>query len=130
MKYIDSNKCDICKEEIETLTHLFFDCVEAQNIWKNLTEWIRTKTGNKLDFTREKILFGYFEKRNDVVNLIINTTKWNIFKCKLSKKTPHFEHVKRDITNAYNIDRCNSYLTCDYSKFMKYWSICHCLFTA
>ena len=128
MKLKDNNECDFCHKDIESLTHLFFDCDKVKAIWTDLSKLILNKTGVKLKLTKEKILLGYLEKRNNVLNLIINTTKYSIFKCKLRKTLPHFKYIKNELQFTYEIDRYIAFTKCNYSDFYKYWSICHLLF--
>ena len=128
MKLKDTNICSLCNISIETLTHLFYECPKVQNIWKNLKTWIEEKTDSKLDFSRRNICLGYPKKRNMILNLIIITVKYNIYRSKLKGIPPKFSDIKEEITRIYETDKYICYSNCQSSKFIKFWYVCHYLF--
>lgn len=40
---IPSNKCEFCKESVETIEHIFWSCTKVFDLWENLNQWIRIK---------------------------------------------------------------------------------------
>ena len=40
-KKVPSQKCDYCKETIQTIDHLLFNCRQARKVWKELHEFYR-----------------------------------------------------------------------------------------
>ena len=40
---VDSNVCVFCKEEEETLIHLFCSCIYSINFWTSLVSWVKDK---------------------------------------------------------------------------------------
>ncbi len=128
IQYKDTDMCDFCTKDKETLTHFFYDCPTVKPIWESLKIWIENKTGNTINFSKKIILLGYPEKRNSVLNTIITTVKFNLYKSKLQNTLPNLQYVKQDLINVYNIDKYSHYSNCNYSGFMKFWSSCHLLF--
>ena len=49
IKVTDSPICSFCKEDLETIEHLFADCHIVKELWSNIEEWISNK------FDRHKI---------------------------------------------------------------------------
>ena len=43
IKVINNNLCTFCKKDIETLTHIFWTCEIAQNVWKSLERWLQSR---------------------------------------------------------------------------------------
>ena len=79
-KIVNSNLCDLCNAEKQTIAHLLYECSESQKLCRRLCEKT-TITMEKLDF--RKILFNLVEdKPGDINNLIILITKFYIFRCK------------------------------------------------
>ena len=37
---VPSNKCYFCDQEIETLIHIFFDCIHIMALWKDISDWL------------------------------------------------------------------------------------------
>ena len=43
IKISETDKCMFCNLEKETLSHLFYYCVEVRNLWLHLKTWLNTK---------------------------------------------------------------------------------------
>ena len=50
--YVDSNKCNVCKNA------LFYDCHKVKNIWKALQEWIFEKLKMRISLNKHIVMFG------------------------------------------------------------------------
>ena len=128
MKIKDTNKCSFCKNETETICHMFYECPIVENILKAIKDWIEKGTQTKLNFSKSNVILGYPEHRNRVLNKILITVKHTIFKIKQLGLIPNITYIKNDLRQAYNIDKATAYSTCDNNQFTKFWSSCHLLF--
>ena len=36
---LDSNLCPVCSSSLETVEHVFANCVELRSIWSNISRW-------------------------------------------------------------------------------------------
>ena len=63
INYVDSNKCVFCNNVPETLQHLFYDCNKVQELWRNFEKWIFIKTGIRIIFTKQKVIFRVIEDK-------------------------------------------------------------------
>ena len=43
IKISETDKCMFCNLENETLSHLFYYCVDVRNLWLHLKTWLNTK---------------------------------------------------------------------------------------
>ena len=43
MNISDSNTCKVCTTEIETIKHVFIDCIHVREIWSQIENWIKMK---------------------------------------------------------------------------------------
>ena len=70
---ISYDVCTFCKENVETIQHVFMTCSEILPIWNNLSMYIYRKTSNRVGFNVKNVLFGElpFSGYNKVVNFII-----------------------------------------------------------
>ena len=78
MSVKETNFCSFCQNEKETLTHLFFDCIHVQTIWRQIKEWIENTTHATINLSRKVVCLGCLEYRNRVLNLLITVIKYNI----------------------------------------------------
>lgn len=83
---ISDGICTFCKSEKETLKHLFWECINAQSIWKILMPQFEKYSVNVLqrDIPNHELtaLLGcpLLNKKAFVLNAIIFETKWHIWK--------------------------------------------------
>ena len=42
-KLVQSNICDFCNMHVETVQHLFWECMYAQNFWQKLVDFLKSK---------------------------------------------------------------------------------------
>ena len=55
----ESNQCRLCKNNPETITHLFSECRETLELWTNVEYWILTRTGTSIKFDTTMKILGY-----------------------------------------------------------------------
>jgi len=92
-KLCNSNLCDFCGENIETIEHLFWECKYIQPIWNQLTSFLGQQQLNvKLSFLN--VSFGTNTLKsidgNNIVNFILILMKYFIFNMKYRKQIPNF----------------------------------------
>ena len=57
MNIINDNRCNFCKKEVETLTHLFWTCDITKIFWNKVFNWITTLLDTKIEFNATEVLF-------------------------------------------------------------------------
>jgi len=92
-KLSNSNLCDFCGENIETIEHLFWECKHIQPIWNQLASFLEQQQLNvKLSFL--SVSFGINSLKsihgNNIVNFILILMKYFIFHMKYRKQIPNF----------------------------------------
>ena len=84
--------CTFCKEEVETLSHLFIECNSVKPIWQKL------ENNLKYYYTNSQKMFGCFENTNDrsfdILSHLTIITKYFIHKCRLQKFKPSYIALK------------------------------------
>ena len=58
----ESDICPLCKNERQTLYHLFVLCTEVHSFWNTFQDWWLQKTHVKLSLNQSNILYRFFEK--------------------------------------------------------------------
>lgn len=88
MNISDTESCTFCKEDKETIQHLFFDCTLVSNFWKNLESLLKCKCGLlQLQLLKNDILFGNI-KFDIVLNQLLLHAKKYIFHSKVVRSIP------------------------------------------
>ena len=85
IRKVDSLRFDYCEIYIETIEHLFFDCVSVKSFWLNLIESWNTFSGSQYSITQKDSLLGFNQDdpmSYPVVNLLILYGKKYSFICK------------------------------------------------
>ena len=85
IKVKQSDKCSFCKEDKETIEHIFWSCPKVSELWEQLNSWIFDTTQIELPLNLEIILFGILQRteKNCVRNLILLLTKFYIYRTKM-----------------------------------------------
>ena len=64
---IDSDICDFCDQQEQTLCHLFYECRLVKEFWASVQSWLTTECGINCAFCPKTVLFGVFQKDNTVI---------------------------------------------------------------
>ena len=98
MKYVDSDLCDFCNQDTETIEHLLYECDIVKVLWRDTERWIKNTTGQNTTFTKNTIIFGMEnDKDNTVPNWLILNIKYEIFKSKQQKRKPNILAIQNVI---------------------------------
>ena len=88
MNIIDSDICDFCDQQEQTLCHLFYECRLVKEFWASVQSWLTTECGINCDFCPKTVIFGVLEKDN-----FLNT----VMLCEIT----HYEWQSAGKTNLY-----------------------------
>ena len=86
-KIKDSNLCDFCKTDIETLYHLFYNCPFVKSFWTNLETVFKSKLSCNILLSIKEVILGD-EGYPELVNVILLYAKYYIHKSKLNLARP------------------------------------------
>ena len=78
--YINNPLCNFCVKEEETIAHLFCECECTYNLWIEIVDWVLEKCALRLQFTKMEHLFGKYDARNPIVNMIINLVNSYVYR--------------------------------------------------
>ena len=89
---------DFCNVHVETVQHLFWDCMYAQNLWQKLVDVLKSKD-NAFECYYKGILLGVSSGRpNDKLqNFVIICAKYFIYLCKIKDNGLILEHFKHSL---------------------------------
>ena len=103
----DSPSCTFCKREVESFEHLFFYCDITKTFWEALCSWLGECKVKSQPFTIMDIIFGVFNTEDDyiIINHLILTAKFYIYKCKLNLVNPSLRVYRAKINVVYQVER-------------------------
>ena len=97
----DNEQCDNCNE-VETITHLLFECFTAQRVWNEVKTWLTAISPNPLYMDKKSILLGN-QKNHVIINYVITTVKHEIYKSKWNKSRLNLMKIKKGPRNSHGI---------------------------
>ena len=105
---VGSALCEFCSMEIETVSHLFWECAHVQQFWTSVADLLRVCDSN-INITVKTITFGICQSKPKcdaiVINFIIFLAKYFIFQNKQNKKVPNMHVFKYYLSNRIKIEK-------------------------
>ena len=131
IKIADSDLCNLCGSDSETILHLFVHCPVVKDLWTNVLKWIEKKLLVKIYLDAATIIFGC-HMPNDYfwsLNFILMIAKQYIFSCARNKIKINIFHLQQVIKEKYEEQNCLAFLNCQEHFFSKKWIVWKELFT-
>ena len=104
-----SSQCTFCKDETDSVEHMFIKCRIVRDLWAEVRNWIVEMGVPNYYLTEEKIILGEFEK-SVCINTIILLTKKVIYNAMKENKKPHLLYVKNETKNFYFQEKYRLYI--------------------
>ena len=116
--------CTFCKQKIETIQHLFWECEQVKKLWGCLQRWFSYMLRLEIQINREDIFFcSYTGQFNQLVNTVYLITKQYIYAAKCMDKQLSYVTVMQKIREEFLDEQYQCILNGSYLKFEKKWSI-------
>ena len=91
--FTDSEMCTFCKNQPESLEHLFYDCTSVKTFLDIVIKWLNIDTSSKM--SRTNMLLGWpVNQNNKVFNWFMLQFKYFVYISKCKKSTLHFNAFK------------------------------------
>ena len=121
----DDALCIFCNQEIETINHLFWDCVYVQDFWKHLLKHIKEKCphSDRLLFSKELILFGVAQNSitDKPLDFIVLFANFFIYKCKMQRRKPTLKSFIKQLQYRQTIEKYLAVKTNKETEFFTNW---------
>ena len=95
--------CDFCNDAEDSIEHRFWKCRKAQEIWGNISRWYTTKTNSQVDIQYHHVVSN--KSPYLLLDFVILSTKYYIYKCFLGKCKPSLENLIREIKHLEAIEK-------------------------
>ena len=124
-------QCGLCKNENESLLHLFCQCHRTRQLWQEIYGGIRNVLNITIDLSNFDIIMGYHLKNQNYVpiNFLIINTKAYIFWCSRHNRTPNIFTVQNRLNASFAEQKWISIKHHKTEIFEKEWHIWEDLFT-
>ena len=66
MKIADSPLCTFCRQEDETIEHIFLSCKYSKRLWKNVKDWVN-KEQDLPNLSPNNVVIGFVEDNSGSV---------------------------------------------------------------
>ena len=123
LNLVHDRNCSFCNLQHETIVHFFCECHISLRIWDELRKWILRKTFNRINFSKENILFGFQGSQNKALNCIVFIAKKTLYSNKFQNRVPYFLQFRSAITDYYRNEEYIAILKGNhmYNSFRKKW---------
>ena len=117
--------CDFCTMEIETINHLFWECLYVQQFWTELSNLLKN-CNIDITFSLRTITFGITQRINNpniqVKNFIILLAKYFIFKSKCQKLPLSLIHFKSYLKQRLKVEKQIHLMKDKLTQFERKWN--------
>ena len=62
IRKVDDNLCEYCRQNSETILHLFVQCNQVKSFWRELDDWLSNNFGYRMSLNDKSILFSFGQK--------------------------------------------------------------------
>ena len=119
IKSTESDVCVLCKDQKETILHLFCHCSKVIPIWQNIESWISNKVGIKLRITDSMKILGYIER-----NFVMLVTQKYIYWCSKKGFMLNIYFLQKEIRKIFDEQRALAKVNLYETSFMNMWDHC------
>ena len=119
-KLTDSNLCQNCKTEVDTIFHCLIYCKYAKRLWKFIQ---KVTMVHVLEHTKSEIILNY-QFTNAVNSIMLITTQY-IYRNRCLKTLPNITGLKKELRFHYDMEKYIASKDNKLNKFEKKWSMIH-----
>lgn len=120
---VDDPNCTFCKDEVETIEHLLWNCDITQNFLEEIDHWLLSN-GISIPFTKNIFIFGNTAKffNWEASNLILLCIKQYIYNTRCFQKNLSLQAVINKMRDFYYIEKCIAVKNKKLDLFYKLWN--------
>ena len=116
----DDDRCNICKNEQETLEHTFINCPFTKILWNDIELFLTQKLNHTLKLNVAEKLFGVLDG-SKALNHILTLTRKHIYFCKQRERKPDIHDLKGYIAQIIRLEKYNAKITQSFNIFENKW---------
>ena len=125
MNIVNSNKCNFCLIDKDSVLHYLWECTYVQQFWNDLLHLLKSKC-NHCDRLRLNAVLALFGQdgntKTDVCfDNILLKAKFFIYKCRINKIKPNIQHFEHELKQMYKIDEYMHKMEMRVEEFHRKW---------
>ena len=120
MKIVESENCLFCKDQTETIEHIYLQCPNSINLWNETITWVRNIYDRHFIISDQEKIFGTAENIQ-VTNLLIISVKDVIYQKRKEGKRMSIFDVKRCLLKNFSIIKLKDIIQDDLEHFEVKW---------
>ena len=125
MNVVQSNKCNFCVLEKDSVLHYLWKCIHVQQFWNDFVNLLKTKCNHceRLRLNAILVLFGKDgNTKTDVCfDYILLKAKFFVYKCRMNKMKPNIQHFINELKQIYKVDKYVHSMEMRVEEFNKKW---------
>jgi hypothetical protein len=128
-----NDRCNFCKEEKDSLLHIYWECKSLEFFWTNVNDLLEILL--KEDFTdlsldKETIILGYCGKESwgNLTNFLILFAKYFIHCCYWTDRQPSFDAFYTKLKYYHNIELDIAIANNQIEKYIKKYKLLNVIF--
>ena len=104
----ESDLCELCKVERETMLHLFVKCEKTKKLWEEVKKYLKDLGAIEEEISMQpaNILFNtVLSRSNSVANFIVLITKYYIYSQRCMGKSLFMKELEAKLRHVQNIEK-------------------------
>ena len=122
MGLTEHDKCLFCKDNIETIDHIYLDCKNVKQLWYETENWIKTIHDCHFKLADVMKIFGTQDK-DQIKHLILISMKDELYAKRKTGKKMELGNFKKYLLKNLNITRLHELTASDVESFDQWWNI-------
>ena len=119
-KVVDDDCCSFCKEEVETMDHLLFECPVSQTFWSDFQFFWKETTTITIHLSLKEVILGISAK-SELLNHLVLLGKRYLFCSSKHSESPNFKRFLSLCKRIYMIEHEIAKNKQRLDKFQKKW---------
>ena len=124
-KIVDSPICNLCSEDEQDISHLFFECNIAQLFWGQLETLLKRKCHHcqNVRISKQLVIFGTTENfiSDKIFDQIILLAKHYLYICKLEDGFPNIDQFIVRLKNRHKVEKYVAAIENNSERFKTDW---------
>ena len=105
--YVQDDPCTFYRVSPETVNHLFCECIQTNQFWKDFKHFWFALSGKHVEFSLKDVLIhvGKLDEVSDLLNYFLIFAKWLIWMSRKHSLSPDIAAFKDGINMKYKTEK-------------------------
>ena len=94
-----------CRVSPETVNHLFYECTDTNQFWKDFKNFWFAFSGNHVELSLQDVMIGKLDEVRGLLNYFLTVAKWHIWTSRKRCLSPDIAAFKEVINMKYKTEK-------------------------